>query len=91
MNKNELNFIKKIAKKADESHKIAKEALDAIKNLKYEPAEATLGPEPTTTFVKFENVQQFQEHSPKIAKLNQEVHKLCKSLGIKELRINFKQ
>lgn len=94
MNKKDSDFIKKVAKKADDAHKMAKDALDAVKGITIEPkaANVQVGPaEPTQTWVLFSTPQELQMHSPSIMQLNREIDRLCKILKVKELRVTYKK
>lgn len=94
MDKKDRVFLTKVAKKADEAHAIAKRVEEMVKELKIEsPAIETLKTVTTNkltqTFVLFENPAELQKHSGTIMELNKNIDTLCKTIGVKELRITY--
>ena len=102
LTKQDKEFLQKVAKTATEANKSATKALRIASEAKAlaeraavaaPPASSvvTSAPEPTQTWVQFGTPQELQQHASSIMLLNQDVDKLCKALGVKELRITYKK
>lgn len=96
MNKKDLDFLMQVAKKADDAMKIALEAkiiaslhVSDIQSPTVESLNATT--EPTQTQVVFENPLELKKHGASIFQLNQEIDKLCKLTGVKELKVTYRK
>ena len=90
LTKADKDFLRKIAKKADDAYAIAKRIGEQDREIRIDSEALKVGNSKTTTFVRFSTKTELNRHTPAIQELTQNIDRLCKTMKLRELRVEHK-